>query len=182
MSIDSVISRRSVRRYTSSPVPEQDVDYIVKAGQACNDYGSIKPWKIRTYSGISRTLISNAFWAHDSNNLLEPKDIESVRSRIFSSPLIIVVTFSHKESNKISRDEQLCSAAGCAQLMSTAAHVLGYGCCWKTGRYSKSEIVKSCLNYEPNEEIIAFLHVGKPLNNEIIPSRNLGTSNLVSYR
>jgi len=42
--MDAIFNRRSIRRYTSEPVPEEAVDRILRAGMAAPSAGDERPW------------------------------------------------------------------------------------------------------------------------------------------
>ncbi|MDG1156426.1 MAG: nitroreductase family protein, partial [Litorivicinaceae bacterium] len=57
-------------------------------------------------------------------------------------------------------------SAGCAaQLIVTAAHMLGIGAIWKTGNATYSGEVSRILGLDDSEQVVAMIYLGRPVAN-----------------
>jgi nitroreductase len=55
------------------------------------------------------------------------------------------------------------SAGAAAMSLVLAAHAMGYGASWITEWYAYDRGVLDALGLQPNERIVGFVHIGRPL-------------------
>ena len=70
--------------------------------------------------------------------------------------------FLPKDHDKIPESEQLVTAGCAAQLIVTAAHMLGIGAIWRTGNAIYSGEVSRMLELDENEQVVAMIYLGRP--------------------
>jgi nitroreductase len=83
--------------------------------------------------------------------------------------------------------EQLCvrpelqSAGAAVQLLTTAAHSMGYAACWTCAPIVAAERLEALLEVEPPARLVALVAVGRPAELPTAPKR-LPIEQVLSYR
>lgn len=113
-SMEAILSRRSIRKYTHEPVAENLIEDILKAGMNAPSAGNEQPWHF--------VLID------DRSVLNEISKLHPYAKMLSEAPLALLVCGD--ESREKFRDfwVQDCSAA--TENMLLAAHALGLGAVW----------------------------------------------------
>ena len=125
--IRSILNRRSIRSYKSSPVEKEKLEVIVKCGQFAPSANNRQPWH---FSVINRAMLDKISSAN--RQVLANSEDENVRQRakdptldsFRGAPAAIIVS-----GDKAARF----AAADCAnavQNMAVAAYSLGLGSCY----------------------------------------------------
>ena len=109
--LDAIFNRRSIRKYTDQPVSSEQLDLIIKAGQAAPSAMNQQPWY---FVAIRRKAIIEQL----ASLLTEEED------PYYNAPLLIVV-FADKKAYSPVTDASLAMGN-----MMLAAHSLGLGSCW----------------------------------------------------
>ena len=69
--------------------------------------------------------------------------------------------FCPRDHDKIPETEQLVTAGCAAQLIISAAHMLGIGAIWRTGNAIYSGEVSKMLDLDENEQVVAMIYLGR---------------------
>ena len=137
--IKTIFSRRSIRKYTEEPVPEEHVTTILEAAMAAPSASNRKPWHFVVVT--ERDTLNRLADAHKYAKMLQ------------EAPLCVVVCGDESVSPRFW--EQDCSAA--TQNILLAAQALGLGSVW-CGVHPSEERVKDI------SEILGIKQPVKPLN------------------
>ena len=78
--------------------------------------------------------------------------------------MLIVVVAEPKAHPKVPEVEQVVAVGAAIQNLWLAAHSMGYGAAWKTGSHAYDAGVKSALGLRAADQIIGFVHIGRPLS------------------
>lgn len=112
--LDSIMSRRSIRHYTSEPVADGDVELILRAAMAAPSAGNQQPWRFVVVTDRAQ---------------LEALSHATPYSRmIATAPLAIVVCGDTRAEKHPGYWVQDCSAA--VQNALVAANAVGLGAVW----------------------------------------------------
>ena len=90
---------------------------------------------------------------------------------------MVVVIARLQDHYKVPRSEQLITAGCAAHGVLLAAYALGVGAVWRTGELSYSPHVAKGLGLAADEEVVAFLYLGTPLN----PPREAAKPEVVDF-
>ena len=115
--LDAIKSRRSIRKYKSTPVPDELIDKVVEAGTYAASGKSMQPWKvivIKDEATKNRIRIANA--------KVMGKD-ESA-DPFYGAPVYIIVLAERANPNHVYDGTLMLGN------MMLAAHALGLGSCW----------------------------------------------------
>jgi nitroreductase len=83
--------------------------------------------------------------------------------------------------------EQLCvrpelqSAGAAVQLLTTAAHAMGYAACWTCAPIVAAERLEALLEVEPPARLVALVAIGRPAELPMAP-KHLPIEQVLSYR
>ena len=137
--IETIFSRRSIRKYTEEPVPEEKVRTILEAAMAAPSASNRKPWHFVVVT--ERETLNRLAAAHKYGKMLH------------EAPLCIIVCGDESVAQRFWQQD--CSAA--TQNILLAAQALGLGSVW-CGVYPSEERVREV------SEILGIKAPVKPLN------------------
>lgn len=137
--IQTILSRRSIRKYTPEPVDEKDIKTMLEAAMAAPSASNRKPWHFVTVT--RRETLDALAEAHRHGKML------------FQAPLCIAVCGDETVSERFWVQD--CSAA--TENLLLAATALGLGAVW-LGVYPREERVKDM------KEILSIPVTVTPLN------------------
>lgn len=115
--LDAIKSRRSIRKYKSTPVPDELIDKIVEAGTYAASGKSMQPWKVvvvKDEETKNRIRIANAKVLGKDENA-DP---------FYGAPVYIIVLAERANPNHLYDGTLMLGN------MMLAAHALGLGSCW----------------------------------------------------
>lgn len=114
--INTILSRRSIRKYTDKPVSDKDVELLIKAAMAAPSAGNQQPWEF--------VVVKN------KETLKAITEFHPYASMLLHTDTAIVICGN--ENREVFKGKnfwvQDCSAA--AQNMLLTAHALGLGAVW----------------------------------------------------
>jgi nitroreductase len=139
---EAIKSRRSIRAYASTPVPEEDLNKILEAARLAPSAENIQPWYfiVVTDQEKKKQIAESGFFA----------------GFIKEAPILIVGCGDRKASPRWYEID----VAIAMQNMVLAATAEGLGTCW-VGSFDE-ELVRKLLKIPEHLEIIALLAVGYP--------------------
>ena len=146
--IDAIMSRRSIRKYTGEPVPEADIETILRAAVAAPSAGNQQPWRFIVIT--------------DRSQLAAAASSTPYGKMLLECAFALVVCADTRDLKHSTMWQQDCSAATENALL--AAHALGLGGVW-LGFWPKMERVdplKAALGMPEGVEPLSVLAFGHP--------------------
>ena len=125
--LDAILTRRSIRRYTPEPVPEETVTELLRAAMSAPSAKNLQPWHFVVVD--DRQVLDAVRKFHPYSKMLE------------QAPLAILVCGDSRAEDRQSYMVQDCSAA--AQNLLLAAHAVGLGAVW-LGIHPRRGRVEGC--------------------------------------
>ena len=143
---EAIKGRRSIRKYTKKPVPEDLVLKILEAGRWAPSASNMQPWSFIVLK--------------DEEVRRRVAEVTAYGKFLADAPLGIVVIIDPKISHRSGGVED---GAIATQNMLLAAHALGLGTCW-IGSYNSTyeERVKEILEIPKNRRVLSIISVGYP--------------------
>lgn len=175
-------TRRSIRKFKSTPVPDEDIRKIIEAATLAPSGGNRQNWHFVVVK--SRDLINGMKDAVQSvvDGLASRMEAPTAKQEFLSysnyftvfeqAPVVIAIVMKPYDSmtvrllNRYSKKGEYKTTAGiqgvCAatENLLLAAHALGYGGCWMTGPLIAKEKLESQLGINSPDELIALIPIG----------------------
>lgn len=145
--LDVIMTRTSIRAFTGEPVPQEQLEVILKAGMAAPSAINIQPWRFVVVTDQEK--IADIFG-------------KGPRSGMFTTAGAVIVVCGETDKTFWYED---CSAA--AENILLAAHALGYGAVWTAGYPAMARIAPICEALSIPEGVLplCIIPVGVPAEN-----------------
>jgi nitroreductase len=147
--IDTILSRRSIRKFTDGPVDDQSIRTILETGRWAPSGLNNQPWKF--------IVIKDRATMEELATCTHYGDI------IKSSPLLIAVYLDTTTMYNRTKDIQAIGAS--VQNMLLACCDLGLGAVWLGEILNNDNKVNLILNCPDTLELMAVLAIGMPAEN-----------------
>ena len=159
-------NRRSVRKFTSTPIPREHILKIIDIARTAPTAGNQQPWKFLIIQDREKIDALKEQHIADALRKLEKKEnADSIRNRLnaiysgyLSAPLFIVV-LTDSESRYPSYN--IMDGTLAAGYLIIAARSLGYGTVFTTDSFSE-DIIREVFDIPENLRQICFIPVGIP--------------------
>lgn len=141
---EAIKGRRSIRKYTKDPIPEDFIVKILDAGRWAPSASNRQPWSFMILKdGEVRRRVAEA---------------TTYGKFLADAPLGIAVVVDPQASTHPVEDGAIAS-----QNMLLAAHALGLGACW-IGSYNSfyEEKIKTILSIPKNKRLLSIISIGFP--------------------
>ena len=166
VALDMLLSRVSVSpALLGDPAPgDLDLNDILDAALRAPDHGRLTPWRFVLVRGDSRSNLGEVFVKalRGREPHANEKIVERERTRPLRAPLVIAVGTNLRPENAIPEIEQVLAVGAATMNMLNAAHALGYGAMWVTGKNSYDPLVAEALGFSAPDRLIGYLYVGTP--------------------
>lgn len=153
--IDTILSRRSIRKYTEGKVAKEDIDTILDAGRWAPSGLNNQPWKfiVIQEKETREKLAECTHYGKIVNN----------------APLLIAVYLDQTTMYNRTKDLQAIGAA--IQNMLLACCELGLGAVWLGEILNNKDKVNLILSCPESMELMAVLAIGHPAGEKTSSSR-----------
>jgi len=167
---ENIHTRRSVRKFKPTPVPEQDIQRIIDAARMAPTSGNQQPWKFlviskrETIAALKDGIIESSMEYYRNNPEIADSEesfrerVKSVSDAYMSAPVYIVVLTDNNSKYASYNDKDGPLAAGYLLL---AARALGYGTVFITDSIPES-VTKEVLNIPDHYTRVCITPVGVP--------------------
>jgi nitroreductase len=164
--LDVLLNRVSVPRLVDPAPDAAQREILFGAALRSPDHGQLRPYRFITVEGQAREKMGELLVQalEQSGGEVTEKTLEKARLGPLRAPLVVVVVARLQDHFKVPRKEQLITAGCAAHAVLLAAYAQGVGAVWRTGELSYSPVVAKGFDLAQDEEVIAFLYLGTPLN------------------
>jgi F420 biosynthesis protein FbiB-like protein len=176
---DTILQRRSIRRYRSDPVPREMIVRILSAAIWAPSAHNRQPWRFavildekqkESLASEMGARLRRDLEADNAPQELIEKDTARSYSRITSAPVLVALCLSMVDMDeypdeKRRRAEYLMavqSVAMAGQNLLLAAHDAGLGGCWMCAPLFCPDVVSETLNLPADWQPQALLTLGYP--------------------
>ena len=176
---DFLRSRRSIRRFTLDKVPDASIDRILTTATYAPSAHNRQPWRFCVLNAAeAKSRLADAMAEDFRKELLRDKlplaevttRIEQSRSRIVSSPLVIVMCMDMSEMDvypdarrtEAERMMAIQSTAAAGLQLLLAAHAEGLAGVWTCGPLFAPRAVRDALHLDASWEPQAMFFIGHP--------------------
>lgn len=164
----AIKGRRSIRKYKSTPVPEDVVMKVMDAANWAPSGNNVQSWKFYVVAGEKRNQVAQSYGRVVEKNY-PPVNERTPQQQFFvewalnygGAPLIVVATQPKQELDG-RRKMHLEGVSAAFQNLLLAAYAEGLGTCWMTGPLGDEATVRSIIQIPDAEEIVALTPLGYP--------------------
>jgi coenzyme F420-0:L-glutamate ligase/coenzyme F420-1:gamma-L-glutamate ligase len=177
--IDVLLNRRSIRRYTSEPIPDEVLEALLTAAMWAPSAHNRQPWRFvvvrdaQVKDKLARVMgerLRRDLEADSVNPAQIDQDVSRSYARISTAPVAIVLCLSLVEMDSYpdqrrSQNEYVMavqSVAMAGQNLLLAAHERGLGACWMCAPLFCPDEVRGVLDLPDDWEPQALVTVGYP--------------------
>ncbi|HXA35873.1 MAG TPA: nitroreductase [Steroidobacteraceae bacterium] len=163
---DAIETRSSAGRLTDPGPTPAEIERLLQAAARAPDHGRLKPWRFIVLHGPDREAFTKAAAAAKRARIPTMTEEQMVleREKIERSPTIVLAAcVVDRAKNKVPEIEQIIAVGAAVENLLLAAHALGYGAMWKTGAAAYDPAVKAVVGLQPDDHIVAILHLGTRL-------------------
>jgi nitroreductase len=153
--IDTILSRRSIRKYTQEKISREEISTILNAGRWAPSGLNNQPWKFVVIQE-KETVEKLAGCTHYGNI-------------VSNAPLLIAVYLDQAAMYNRTKDLQAIGAA--IQNMLLACCELGLGAVWLGEILNQKDKVNLILSCPDSMELMAVLAIGHPAEKNAVSSR-----------
>jgi nitroreductase len=163
---EAITSRRTVRKFKSDPLSQQDLDAILEAGMWAPSHGNTQPWEFVVVGPEARSRLLSLLQAKADEMLADPalpepkrRGIMSLKADFGGAPFMVAVVCRPPEED-IEKIENPLSAAAAVQNMCLAAWDRGVGSVWLS--VGVAPPARPLLQIQEGESVVALLAFGFP--------------------
>jgi nitroreductase len=155
--LEAILSRRSIRKYTSDPVTDQQIDILMQAAMAAPSSGNARPWHFIVI--------------HKHETMEEIARCHPYAGMLPQANAAILVCADEKLENHPGRWPQDCAAA--TENILLAAHAQGLGAVW-IGLFPEIErlsVIKKLFDLPDTVHPLSLVALGCPNEKKLPPHR-----------
>lgn len=175
--LELIQSRRSIRRYSSQPVPRAWINKMLNAAIWAPSAHNRQPWRFvviekpetkeRLATSMGTRLQHDLSSDHVPQDIID-KDVNRSYDRITSAPIIIVVcvtmadmdVYSDEKRNHNEAVMAMQSSAMAGQNLLLMAHELGLGACWMCAPLFCPDVVQDALDLPEDWQAQGMITLG----------------------
>ncbi|MFB4160460.1 nitroreductase [Geomicrobium sp. JSM 1781026] len=166
---EAIQSRRSVGKVDPHElVDKETLKRILEAGTWAPSHYKTEPWKFFVHTGEGRRSLGKVLRSiarEKMDDELSDKDLEKLEStenKPFRAPIVVTVAVEPSTKEKVIEIEEYAAAHAAAQNMLLAAHALGLGAIWRSGKPMYHKKVRDFYNLSEGGNIVGFIYLGFP--------------------
>lgn len=175
---DAMASRRSVRRFSRQPIPEEAIRLAIQTAGSAPSGANVQPWRfvVVTDPGVRAAIREGAeaeeraFYAADHaewHAALAPLGTDAEKSHLTDAPALIVVFEVHASEDE-PRPYYVKESVGIAVgFLLAALHLAGFSTLTHTP--SPMRFLNDILERPPNERPYVVIPVGYPASEATVP-------------
>ncbi|MDF1510735.1 nitroreductase [Robertmurraya sp. DFI.2.37] len=166
--LEALRTRRSIGRVKDREVPKELIEKIIEAATWAPNHVKTEPWRFFVLTGDGRKRLGETLAQIAEREMDEPatdeqkKKVEKARNNPFRAPVIIVAAVEPSDNPKVILKEEYAAVNAGVQNMLIAAHALGLGAVWRTGKPCYDREVSNLFGLSEKGEVLGFIYIGYP--------------------
>lgn len=162
--LEAIRTRHSIAKVKSDPVPRALIERLLDAAVQAPNHHSTQPWRFVVLTGPGRERLGEVMARSLKKQKPELPDsgLEIERAKPLRAPLLIAVGMEKSSDPRVMEIEDICAVAAAVENLLLAAHGLGLGAMWRTGKAADDPLVKQFLGFAVDAPLIGFIYVGFP--------------------
>ena len=168
MVLDAIRARRTVRDFTEASVSDSALELLIEAATWAPNHRSTEPWRfiVLGKDGDMRKKVAQIVhdWTYENVKNPHPErrtsSAKSAQQEILDAPAFMYVYSMQGRNDEITQENYAATSCAVQNLM-LAAHSLGIGVGWSTGKPCLAN-VGTAIGAEPDWDIVGALYIGYP--------------------
>jgi nitroreductase len=144
--VEAIRSRRTHKQYGDEPVPAETVRALVDLARSAPNHKLTNPWRFRLLGPETRAAI---------DAIVPEQEVAKLRR----APTLLLVTAIRSDDPALAEEDVLATGAAVYAILLGATD-LGLASYWRTPGCFRDDEVRSLLGLQPNEQVIALVHLG----------------------
>jgi nitroreductase len=174
-----VMSRRtSLRIDPDRPVPATLLDRLIRLVCWAPNHKRTWPWRIAVVSGQGRHRLGELIGDYEARRGSDPARVAKAAAKYLRAPVVALFSRAACEDPARWTEDRDAVAAGVQNLL-LGATAAGLASHWATGGWMDDAAVKEYLELAPEDEIVALVYLGWPIDDVPVPERPVPS---VTYR
>lgn len=159
---EAMLTRRTVQRFQSGPVPDEVIDRALQAATFAPNHKLTWPWRFVLVGPASRQRLADLKIALvRANRQLSPEVEASTRAKL-TTPDRLVVVVQRLADDPSRREEDYATCACAIQNLSLSVHADGFHAKWGTGAVTRHPDTYELLGVDgASERVVGFVFVGQ---------------------
>ncbi|ALM51908.1 nitroreductase family protein [Halomonas huangheensis] len=161
----TLLHERSSMGKLTGPAPDQEqLETLYKAALRAPDHKELRPWRFIEFVGEGLDRLGELFAEAEFREDPSASDdtLNAARLKPRRAPMVIgVVAKVTPDIPGVPKVEQVISAGCAAHGILLAAHALGLGAMWRSGKYAFDDTVRKGLRLAEDDELVAFIYLGQ---------------------
>ncbi len=165
---EAIFKRRSIGKVKPDPIEKEKIEKLLEAAIWAPNHYHTEPWKFFVLTGegrrpLGRTLAEIAKESMEDPETKENQEkIKKAEEKPFRAPVIITVAVTPSDNPKAIDIEEIGAVSAAIQNMLLAAHALGLGAVWRTGKPAYHPKMKQLFGLRERDEVLGFIYIGYP--------------------
>ncbi len=165
---ETIKQRRSIGKMTEQRPSHEQIERLLEAATHAPNHHGVEPWKFFVLAGKARNELGEILAAtlaaqlEDTSSEKAQALLAKTRHKHLRAPVVIIVAAEAPRQKHIVEIENVMAAAAAVENMLLTAEELGLAGIWRTGEAIHDPQVKRWLGLTPEDQIVAFVHVGYP--------------------
>ena len=168
MVLEAIRTRRNVREFIDKPVTDRDLKTIIEAATWAPNHRHTEPWRfiVLAKDGAIRKQVAQIVHDWTFDNIKNPNQKRRINSskeakqEILDAAAFMYVYAIQGPNEEVTRENYAATACAVQNLL-LAAHSLGIGVGWTTGKPCMAD-VRPTIGAEPDWQTVGALYIGYP--------------------
>ncbi|GAA0453732.1 nitroreductase [Alkalibacillus silvisoli] len=165
---EAIHERRSIGKVKDQPIEDEKIEKILEAATWAPNHFHTEPWKFFVLKEEGRRPLGRTLADIAKDEMDDPMTeecqakLERIEQKPFRAPVIITVAVTPSEKEKVIYLEEIGAVNSAVQNMLLAAHGLGLGAIWRTGKPTYHPKMKQQFGLREQDEVLGFIYLGYP--------------------
>ncbi len=168
MVLETIRTRRNVREFTDKAVSDDHLKTIIEAATWAPNHRHTEPWRfiVLAKDGDLRKKVAQIVcdWTYENiknpNQKRRTNSSQAAKQEILDAPAFMYIYAIEGPNEEVTRENYAATACAVQNLL-LAAHSLGIGVGWTTGRPCLAD-VRPTIGAEPDWQTVGALYIGYP--------------------
>jgi nitroreductase len=149
MDVEQAIrGRRTHKAYRPEPIDRTTVEELLELARFAPNHHLTEPWRFRVLGPETFAKLVAAG---------EPNEA----SKLGRAPTLVAASVRQNGDDYQNREDLLATACA-VYIVLLAAHARGLASYWRTPKLFETDAAREILRFEPDEEFVALIHLGRP--------------------